>query len=122
MAWHPLESLQRHCCINVEHIKNAQQQYEQMKQSTLLCNKPSACILCAGFAHIEQTMKVAYLESEKLKMRLEEALSEPQCLLQSIDDNTKWQDFYINAMKYLVNERHTQKKLSQLGARGLPLA
>ena len=122
MAWHPIESLQRHCCINVELIKNAQQQHEQMNQSTVLCNQPSACILCAGFAHIEPTMKDAYLESEKLETMLEGALSEPQCLLQSIDDNTKWQDFYINAMQYLVNDRHTQNKLSQLGARGLPLA
>ena len=122
MAWHPIESLQRHCCIKVEMIKNGQQQHEQTEQSTALCNQPAECILCAGFAHLDKTMKDAYLESEKLKIILEGALNDPQCPLQSIEDKTKWQDFYINAMQYLVHEKHTRKSLSHLGARGLPLA
>ena len=65
MAWHPIESLQRHCCIKVEMLKSGQQQNEATEQFTALCNQRAACILCAGFAHLDKTMKNAYLEAEK---------------------------------------------------------
>ena len=65
MAWHPIESLQQHCCIKVEMLKNGQQQNEPTEQLTALCNQRAACILCAGFAHLGKTMKKAYLEAEK---------------------------------------------------------
>ena len=63
-GWHPIEPLQRHCCIKVEMIKNGQQQHEQTEQSTALCNQPAECILCASFAHLDKTMEDAYLESK----------------------------------------------------------
>jgi len=121
MAWHPIESLQKHCCINVEMLKTGQQQHIQTGLPTTLCNQPAECILCAGFAHLDKSMKNAYPEAEKLQIILEGALNNPQSPLQSIEDNTKWQDFYIIAMQYFVNEKLIRKKFSHLGARGLPL-
>ena len=122
MAWHPSESLQGHCCIKVEMLKNFQQQHKQTEQSMALCNLPAQCILCAGLAHMDKTMKGAYEDSENLKVILEGALNDPTCLLQSIEDNTTWQDFYINAMQYLGNQKLLRKRLSHLGARSLPLS
>jgi hypothetical protein len=86
-----------------------------------LCNQLTQCILCAGFAHLDKSIKNAYLETENLQTILQGALINPQEPLQCIQHNTTWQDFYIIAMQYFVNEKLIRKKFSHLGARGLPL-
>jgi hypothetical protein len=120
MQWHPMESFERHCCITVEMLKNLQQQTDT-EQIIALCNRPDECILCAGFTHMDKTMREAYDETENLKVILEGAVNDPTCSLQSIEDNTKWEDFYINAMQYLADQKDIRKRLSHLGARSLPL-
>ena len=120
MAWHPIESLQKQCCIDVEML-TGKQQHIQTGLPTTLCNEPTGCILCAGLTHLNKSMKDNYLDVENMKIILEGELNNPQSPLQSIEDHTKWEEFYIIATQYFANDKLTRKKFSHLGARGLPL-
>ena len=120
MAWHPIQCFRRQCCMKVESIKFNRGQQGQAQGATGPCKQTASCLLCAGFAHLEKTMRESYETAETLKTLLDGALDDPQCPLKAIDEGTQWEHFYLAAMQFLVNEKYTRKCLSHLGARALP--
>ena len=115
MTWHSIEDLRQYCCIMPDSLPG------HPKQSGIPCNQEAACIVCAASAHLNKPDSEPYKLPEKTKYKLNGCVEDPQSPLTEIKKGTEWHEFYLQAMQFLLQEKHTRNNLSYLGHRALPL-
>jgi hypothetical protein len=111
MMWHSIEDLKKHCCIMPD-ISQA--------SPVKLCNKEITCLFCAALKQAPRFNDEAYKVAPEMTEMLQGSVDDPQSPLKHIKEGTQWQEFYIQAMLFLLNNDYVRDTLRGQGDRALP--
>jgi len=111
MMWHSIEDLKKFCCI-MPHIPQA--------SPVKLCKKELACLICAALKQKPTFEDGAYKVAPQMQEIVQRSVDDPQSPLKYIKEGTQWQDFYLQAMLFLLGHKYARDILCRLGHRALP--